>query len=153
LPTTEVAVTPSVNGIFGLVALPQDQIVQIIVNYASADVANGSATEAAQLIRIEAIDGGAVVALESPVQINGSNLANMNIQQSNRAAAGTVSANGNFSFIFQAGHPPGMYQIRIHRGNEVLGMQFWIRDPQNPANDPPAITPSHNLDIPSPNPI
>ena len=153
LPTAEVAVISSVNRIFELVALPQDQIVLITVHYASTDAVDETATGAAQLIRIQAIDGGQVVALDPPVEINGSDLMNMTLQRDQHASAGTADANGNFTFIFQTGHLPGLYQIRLHRGNEVLGMQFWIRDPQNPANDPPAIAPAHNVDIPSPNPI
>jgi hypothetical protein len=152
LPTAEVAVTTSVNGIFNLVALPQEQIVQITVHYASTDLTTASATEAAQIVRIEAIDGGQVVALDPPVEINGSDLASMTFQRDQHAAAGTVGANGNFTFVFQAGGHPGIYQIRIHRGNQVLGMQFWILDPENPGNDPPAIAPAHP-EVPSPNPI
>jgi hypothetical protein len=153
LPTAEAAVTLSVNGIFGLVALPQDQLVQVTVHYASTDLATASVTEAAPIARIQAVDGGKLAAVV-PSNAAGDLPISSTIEgPPQQAVSGTVSANGNLTFLFQAGHPPGMYQIRIHRGNEVLGMQFWIRDPQNPGADPPAIAPAHNVDLPSPNPI
>jgi hypothetical protein len=154
LPTAEVAVTTSVNSIFQLVALPQDQIVQVTVHYASTDLATASATEAAQVIvRIEAIDGGRVAAVTPPLSAPGNDDGiGFGIAPDQQFTSATVGANGNLTFLFQAGHLPGLYQIRIDRGNEVLGMQFWIRDPQNPGNDPPAMTPAH-MEVPSPNPI
>ena len=153
LPTTEVAVTPSVNGIFSLVALPQNQIVQVTVHYASMDPATWNAAQAAQIVRIQAVDGGQV-GIEPPgnLTFNDSTVPRLTreVLGDQQAVSGTVNANGNFTFLFQAGHPPGMYQIRIHRGDEVLGMQFWIRDPQNPANDPPAIMPASAAAISAP---
>ena len=155
LPTAEMAVTPSVNGIFSLVALPQEQIVQVTVHYASTDPATWNAEQAAQLVRIQAVDGGQVgVEPTGDLSFSDSTVQRLirEVLGDQQAASGTVNANGNFTFLFQPGHLPGLYQIRLHRGNEVLGMQFWISDPQNPANDPPAMAPTH-ADIPSPNPI
>jgi hypothetical protein len=132
LANTASAVSRCVNGIFQLVSFPQDQLVQVVVQY--------PASEAAEVVRIEALDGGLLAASVSattqpPVP-------------SKRADTGTVSANGIFTFLFKAGHPPGLYQIRIQRATQIIGLQFWVEDPQHPANNPPALRPVTGVPTP-----
>jgi hypothetical protein len=137
-------VSYSINGIFQLVNIPQDQIVQVVVQYPTS--------QAAEVVRVEALDGGLLVAGASAT-VGGYSVGGYTATvPRKRVDSGTISADGSFTFIFQAGHPPGLYQIRINRGTEVLGLQFWISDPQHSANNPPGLAP-RTPQVPNPNPI
>jgi hypothetical protein len=85
---------------------------------------------------VEALDGGLLAAAVATT-VGGSNL----VPPSKRVDTGTISAHGTFTFLFKTGHPPGLYQIRIRNATQVLGLQFWVEDPQHPANNPPALRP------------
>lgn len=131
-PTSELAVSFSVNGLFQLVALPQDQLAQVTIQFPT--------TEVAQVVKVEALDGGLLAAVIPATEIGGNN-ANI-IIPAKRVDSGAVSAHGNFTFAFRVGHSPGLYQIRIKEANHVFGLQFWVNDPQHPANNPPALKPA-----------
>ena len=145
LPATAASVVSySINGIFQLVNLPQDQLAQVVIQYPTS--------KAAEVVKVEALDGGLLAAGVSAT-VGGYNVAGYTATvPKKRVDSGTISANGTFTFLFQPGHPPGLYQIRINRGTEVLGLQFWISDPQHSANNPPGLSPK-TPDLPSPNPI
>jgi hypothetical protein len=92
-------------------------------------------------VKVEALDGGLLTASAS-AEVGGYNVHGYDLSAiKKRFDSGTPSADGNFTFIFQAGHLPGLYQIRVQQGNQVLGLQFWVLDSQHPANNPPAIKP------------
>jgi hypothetical protein len=132
LPNATSAVTRCVDGVFQLVSLPQDQLAQVIVQYPTS--------QAAEIVKIEAVDGG-LLAASVTTTAGGYTVAHTVTVPSKRVDTGTISANGTLTFLFQTGHPPGLYQIRIQRATQVLGLQFWIEDPQHPANNPPAMRP------------
>jgi hypothetical protein len=125
-------VTYNINGIFQLVSLPQDQIVQVVLQYPTF--------KAAELVKVEALDGGllaASVSAAAPESVS------QMTPVTTRVNTGMISVNGTFTFAFRAGHSPGLYQLRITRPapSPVLGLQFWIEDAQHPANNPPALRP------------
>ena len=132
LPNAASTVSRCVNGIFQLVSLSQDQLAQVTVQY--------PASQAGEVLRVEALDGGllgaAVAATTQPYRVF-----NMVSVPSKRVDTGTISAAGTFTFLFKTGHPPGLYQIRIRQPAQLLGLQFWVEDPQHPANNPPALRP------------
>jgi hypothetical protein len=133
LPNAASAVSRCVNGVFQLVSLPQGQLTQIVVQYPPS--------EATETVKIEALDGG-LLAASVTTTAGGYSVAHTVTVPSKRVDSGTISANGTFTFLFQTGHPPGLYQIRIRRATQVLGLQFWVEDPQHPANNPPALRPA-----------
>ena len=134
----------SINGIFQLVSLPQDQIAQIVIQYPTS--------KAAEVVKVEALDGGLLAASVSAT-VGGNSIGGYTaIIAKKRVDSGTISANGTFTFVFQPGHPPGLYQIRVNRGTEILGLQFWISDPQHSANNPPGLAPQ-GPEVVKPNPI
>jgi hypothetical protein len=145
LPTSAASVVSySINGIFQLVNLPQDQIAQVVIQYPTS--------KAAEVVKVEALDGG-LLAASASATVGGYSVGGYTATiAKKRVDSGTISADGTFTFVFQPGHPPGLYQIRINSGSEVLGLQFWISDPQHSANNPPGLAP-RTPDVPSPNPI
>jgi hypothetical protein len=137
-------VSYGINGIFQLVNLPQDQLAQVVIQYPTS--------KAAEVVKVEALDGGLLAASASGT-VGGYSVGGYTATiPQKRVDSGTVSANGTFTFVFQPGHPPGLYQIRVTHGTEVLGLQFWVSDPQHASNNPPGLAP-RSPDVPSPNPI
>jgi hypothetical protein len=102
------------RGAFERVGLRHDQTVDIVVQYSTAD--------AGRTITVVPLDGGQVIA---PAR----NL--------------IVAADGTIHFKFRVGHPPGAYQVALHNGTQELGLQFWVRDEQNPRNNPPVANPGN----------
>ena len=144
LPTSAASVVSySINGIFQLVNLPQDQVAQVVVQYPT--------TTAAEVVKVEALDGGLLGASVSGT-VPEVNLGAIIAMASTRVDTGTISAHGTFTFVFRPAHPPGLYQIRVTRGTEVLGLQFWVSDPQHASHNPPGLAP-RPPEVPSPNPI
>jgi hypothetical protein len=134
LPNAASAVSRCIDGVFQLVSLPPDQLAQIVVQYPTSD--------AAEIVKVEALDGGLLAgsasATTQPFRVGNLGIVPL---PSKRFDTGTISAHGTFTFLFKAGHPPGLYQIRIRNATQVLGLQFWVEDPQHPANNPPALRP------------
>ena len=54
----------------------------------------------------------------------------------------TVAADGSFTFTFQAPTAPGIAQVSIRDHAQEIGIQFWVNDPQNPAANPPSLSPT-----------
>lgn len=102
------------KGGFDRVGLRHDQMVDVAVQYSTAD--------AGKSVTVEPLDGGQVIA---PAR----NL--------------IVAADGSIHFKFRVGHVPGAYQISLRTGNRELGLQFWVRDDDHPRNNPPVINPSN----------
>ena len=101
------------RGGFERVGLRHDQMVDVAVQYSTAD--------AGKSVTVEALDGGQVIAPAKNV---------------------VVAADGSIHFKFRVGHAPGAYQIALRNGNRELGLQFWVRDDDQPRNNPPVINPS-----------
>jgi hypothetical protein len=94
-----------------LVGLQSSQIVYVTVNLI-VDIAGDTIT-------VEPLDGGSV--------ISGSNQV-------------VVANDGTASFTFQAGSDPGAMQLRLtDDGAEIMGVQLWVLDPNNPGNNPPVV--------------
>gem|GEM_PF-3471128 len=146
-------ISPCVDGIFALVGLQPDQVVQVIVQYPTS--------QALQIVNLEALDGG-IILPSSSVQISGplvtpgvgEILQNVppllrQLLQSAILPAGSgvsslvISVNGTLSFIFIASHDPGKNQIALRQGSQEMGLQLWVFDSQNPQTNPPAITASN----------
>jgi hypothetical protein len=125
------AVSRCVNGVFQLVSLPQDQLAQVIVQYPTS--------QTTEVVRVEALDGGLLTASVSTSVAPSTAAVPL---PNKRVDTGTISAHGTFTFLFKTGHLPGLYQIRIRNTTQVLGLQFWVEDPQHPANNPPATRPA-----------
>ena len=100
------------RGGFQRVGLRHDQMVDVAVQYSTA--------EAGKSVAVQPLDGGQVIA---------------------PARSLTVSADGSIHFKFRVGHAPGAYQIALRNGNRELGLQFWVRDDDHPRNNPPVINP------------
>jgi hypothetical protein len=98
------------QGRFDRVGLRHDQTVDIAVQY--PDVRPGAT------IAVEALDGGQIIAVGKSL---------------------TVGADGTIRFKFRAGHQPGNYQIVLRQKGRELGLQFWVRDEENPRNNPPVV--------------
>lgn len=75
---------------------------------------------AGRTVAIEPLDGGRVL---TPVQ----DLA--------------VGLDGTFTFQYQAGKKPGLYQVRIHYETQAIALQFWVFDNAHLENGPPVLTP------------
>jgi len=108
------SVTANSNGTtFDRVGLQPNQVVDVTVQL--------SPVIAGRTIIVEPLDGGRVIGPASEL---------------------VVAADGTFSFRFQAGGEPGIYQVTLHDGAQEIGLQFWVLDPQNPQNNPQVLTPS-----------
>ena len=135
LPSTASAVTYSRKGIFECVALPQDQPAQVIVQFPVPPVTQPQPL-APEFVKPEPLDGGTLAGgLLSPSQIT-------NTPTGTPSIRGVISAQGKFTFTFLPAHHPGLYQIRLQHGSEILGLRFWVDDPQNPKNNPPVMEPT-----------
>lgn len=132
-------VSPCVEGVFGLVGLQPDQVIQVVVQYPTS--------QALQLVSLEALDGGTILppssvsATTTNVSI-GQLLQGVPIPATPQVASLVISANGTLTFTFKATHDPGRNQIALRQGGQELGLQFWVFDLQNAANNPVAITPA-----------
>lgn len=98
------------QGSFDRVGLRHDQMVDIAVQY--------PATSAGETISVDALDGGQIIAA-------GKHL--------------TIGTDGTIHFKFRAGHQPGNYQIVLREGTKEVGLQFWVRDDDQPKNNPPVL--------------
>ena len=56
-----------------------------------------------------------------------------------------ITLEGTLTFTFRAGHEPGLYQVSLRDGAHELGLQFWVRATQNPANNPTALSAENQL--------
>jgi hypothetical protein len=98
------------NGSFERVGLRHDQIVDIAVQYSTANPG--------QAVSVEALDGGQVIATAKDL---------------------VVAADGTIRFRFRAGHQPGVYQVALHYGAQELGLHFWVLDDEHPKNNPAVV--------------
>lgn len=126
-------VSPCLDGIFALVGLKPDQIVQVTVQYPTS--------QSLQIVNLAALDGGMVL----PPTIGPGNLpptatAATDIPLTTLSLA--ISVDGKLSFTFVATHDPGKNQISLRSGSQEFGLQFWVFDLENPETNPPAITPT-----------
>jgi hypothetical protein len=135
LPSSAFAVTYSRKGIFQCVQLPQDQPAQVTVQFAPTELPPAQLVPPPlpQIVKAEAIDGGILVA--GPLATI-PNRQNVNV---NHILSGSIQSNGTFTFTFVPAHHPGLYQVRLQRGSQIIGLQFWVADPQRPANNPPTM--------------
>jgi hypothetical protein len=109
-PTQSIAIS-SKRGIFALVGVKPDQLVEIAVQY--------PALHAGRSINAESLDGGQVL-LQGPL---------------------LVGADGAIHFQFRAGHSPGINHVALHERAQELGLQFWVLDEQHPEKNPPVVNP------------
>lgn len=93
---------------FARVGLKPHQIVTITLQFPSAT--------SGQIFAAEALDGGNVIVI-------GQSLA--------------TDQDGVLTFKFQAGDSVGHYRVVVHQGESAQTLQFWVRDLNNPQNDPP----------------
>jgi len=141
-------VAPCAKGIFALVGLQPDQIIQVTIQYPVVQPTppnvlphpNPWVVVPGALINAEPLDGGTVTVPTGGL---------------------VVSGNGTVSFTFQATHDPGVNQISLRQGfpapasdslpptyggvafapsRQELGLQFWVNDTANPQNNPAMIT-------------
>jgi hypothetical protein len=98
------------GGVSDRIGLQPDQLVDVTVQF--------STSAAGRTIIVEPLDGGRIIGT------------------SNRLL---IASDGTFSFRFQIGHNPGIYQVSLHDRAKELGLQFWVLDSQNPENNPPVI--------------
>lgn len=124
---TESVVASCRSGIFDCVGLQSDQTVQVTVQC--------PAGRAFQKVTVQTLDGGTVA---RPLATSAPDAPTA----SDRAISLSTSADGTFTFVFQAGHNPGLNQVSLRQGSQELGLQFWVLDPQNPQNNPPILTPN-----------
>jgi hypothetical protein len=99
----------SKDGIFDLVGIAPDQWIGITVQYPLSEVGHR--------ITAEPLNGGHIVSTLGTTLL--------------------VGADGTVQFQFQARHTPGFNHIALHDGVHELGLQFWVRDEQNPGRNPP----------------
>lgn len=105
------SITANCNGAsFDRVGLQPNQVVDVTVQL--------SAAKAARTIIVEPLDGGRVIG--GPAKL-------------------IVAVDGSFSFKFQAGRDPGVYQVSLHDAAQEIGLQFWVLDQQHPENNQPVI--------------
>jgi hypothetical protein len=101
----------SKQGIFGLVGLSPDQLVQVTVQY--------SAPKTGRLIIAEALDGGQIIG----------------------QAIMVVGVDHAIHFQFRAAHATGFNHIALREGSRAVGLQFWVLDTQHPERNPPVVNP------------
>ena len=142
LPTAAYAISRSVNGLFQRVGIPPDQVAQVTVQYPSS--------QSGEFVKVEAVDGGLVaVNTQTPPTLPPVSLPIPIDIAYTPFGRGVISANGTFTFVFKAGHTPGLYQLRLKpnglqytQTDQVLAFRFWVLDPAHPENNPPVITPT-----------
>jgi len=126
-------VSPGAGGSYGLVGLQAGQLIQVVVQLAPS--------HALQLYTIEALDGGAVLPPESSAAPPTGQQALCSVCFGFTLPQIT-SDTATLSFTFVPGSEPGAYRVVLQQGARATVLQFWVPDPQNPQNDPPAITPA-----------
>jgi len=99
------------QGIFDLVGVNPDQLVQVTITYPALAVG--------RLITAEALDGGQVISATPLV----------------------VGPDQTIRFQFRAAHTPGFNHIALHNGARETGLQFWVLDAQHPERKPAVINP------------
>ncbi len=136
--------SPGAGGTFALVGVQASQLVQVTVQYPTND--------ALQIIELEALDGGAV----APAVLPGTNPNGQAPSPSPNPCQGCIplnsapvssgllitDTNATLNFVFLPGTSPGSYRITLRKGASLMLLQFWVLDPQNLENNPPAITPA-----------
>lgn len=130
---------PINDGISTLVGVQPDQVVEVTVRY--------SPTQALQAVNLEALDGGDVLPPSAKVTPPNS---------SNPTAIVPIGVDGALTFIFVAGHTPGLNQVSLlctgvpvvqdlqsvtpSGGQQEVGLQFWVLNQETPEINPPAAT-------------
>jgi hypothetical protein len=99
--------------IFPLVGLQPDQTVQVTIQYPP--------DQALQTVAATPLDGGTI---------------------SFPPGGTTINAAGTITFAYTATHEPGLNQVSVQQGSVELGIQFWVRDAENPENNPPTVEPT-----------
>jgi hypothetical protein len=117
---TQSVVAPSVDGIFQLVGLQPDQVVQVTINCET----NWGLGENL----IETLDGGTLVGAT---------------QSSTKSITVMTGGDATVNFSFQAKHSPGRNQIRIQKEDRELILQFWVLQSETPEDNPRTITPEN----------
>jgi hypothetical protein len=115
---TQSVVAPSDDGIFQLVGLQPDEVVQVTIN-CEADWELGENI-------IETLDGGILLGAT---------------QSSTKSITIPTGTGQTISFSFQAKHNPGRNQISIQKDDRGLVLQFWVLQSETPQDNPHAITP------------
>lgn len=110
-PTGSVFATANGN-IFPLVGVQPDQSIQITVQFGTDQIA--------QTAQLTALDGGTLTFPPTGL---------------------TVSPEGTIAFSFVATHDPGLNQISLLVGGQEFGVQLWVLDLSDPANNPPTVAP------------
>ena len=128
------------GGVFALVGLQPDQVIQVVVQYPT--------NKALQLVSLEALDGGMILP-PSSVSTGGTTtitvgqlLQGVPIPAVPQVSSFVIAADGRLTFTFKATHDPGRNQVSLRQGSQELGLQFWVFDLSDPQNNPPAITPA-----------
>jgi hypothetical protein len=101
----------SKQGIFDLVGVSPDQLVQVTVAYPALAVG--------RVITAEALDAGQIIAATTMV----------------------VGVDQAIHFQFRAAHTPGFNHIALHDGSRETGLQFWVLDAQHPERRPAIVNP------------
>jgi hypothetical protein len=128
-------VTHCQTGRFELVGAQPGDVLQVTVYYPT--------DQALQIVNLEALDGGmllppTVEPIEPPpLGCVGDGCPN----QPTPALSLVINADGTISFTFVVGQDPGLRQISLRQGDQELGLQFWVNDPDNPDSNPPALSP------------
>jgi hypothetical protein len=139
-------VSPSAGGTFSLVGLQPNQVVQVAVHYPTGDNF--------QMVNLTALDGGAVLPpagaavavpspspLPSPLPSPCQGCIPLQSQPQSPSASILTGADAVLNFTFVANSNPGLTQVILRMGSQQpMGLQFWVADPQNPQNNPPAIS-------------
>ena len=146
-PTTQSVsvVSPGVDGVFALVGLVPNEIVQVTVQYPTS--------EALGLVSLNALDGGMILPPSSLDIATQSVSAPWGLVQQllpvilqpkiPQVPSLIIGADGTLSFTFVATSNPGKNQVSLQEGGQELGLQFWVLDPQNVQNNPPTINPGN----------
>jgi hypothetical protein len=119
-PSTQAVVSPSADGIFHLVGLQPDQLVQVTIN-CGADWLVGENT-------IETLDGGVLFGAS---------------QSSSKNISVMGGSDRKVSFSFQAKHNAGRNQLSIQQEDQELILQFWVLQTDKPEDNPRTITPEN----------
>ena len=144
-PTTQSVsvVSPCTDGIFALVGLQPDEVVNIVVQYPTS--------QALQVVNLDALDGGiilppssanvATIAVVSPWGTIQTLQPNTPLPLTPQVSSLVISVDGTLSFTFVGSQEPGLNRINLSQGTQTLRLPFWVFDPQNPQNNPGCITP------------
>jgi hypothetical protein len=120
------------SGIFDLIGVQPGDTVQVTIQF--------FADPGLQSITIEPLDGGAV--FPPPITVDAGQI--IPVPTNIGPISLPISPNGTVAFIFQGSREPGLNQVSIRYGTQELGLEFWVIDPTNAGNNPPALTPTGN---------